>query len=643
MSNSYGWAGTILWVDLDKKKITKEPIPDDWKKKFLGGRGINVKILYDHIKPQTDPFSPENIAILGTGPLTGTLVGGRCDATALSPLTGILGDANAGGHWGAEFKFAGYDHIVFLGQSQKPVYIWVDDDKVEIRDASELWGKNFWETTEYIRRLENDPTIQVIGIGQAGENLVRYAAVMNSFARANGRTGVGAVLGSKRVKCVASRGTKGIKIARPKKFLRLIKEMYQNSVGTPMYEWYPKYGTPMLTEHKNMLETLPIKNWSLNTTENVDPISGKTFLEKFATKNRGCHGCFFHCDHHFRTDTFQGLGVEYETMNAFGLRSGNFTDLETIFEAANLSNQFGLDVVSTGGSIALAMDLFERGVLTLKDTDNIDLQWGSREAITRCIRKIAFREGFGDLLAEGPYRMAQVIGGIAPSRVVHFKKMDPTAVETRNMKAWALSYATSTVGGHHCRGLLKAEGMQATEEQVIKLFGTTDVMNPKLYETKGKPKGVQYYQRIATICDSVGLCLFNTFWCGYPTYLEQINDLTNAATGADLDQNSFVEAADRIWLLEMAFNAREGITIEDDLPCERLQKEPLAVGKYKGDVLDPKPFKKMLQAWYKMVGADAETGIPTFEALTRLSLSNAAEELVKMGKIKKPSKGKRKG
>jgi aldehyde:ferredoxin oxidoreductase len=635
MGQDYGWAGTILWVDLDRKKITKERIPNEWKKLFLGGRGMNVKILFDNVKAGTDPLSPENVAVLGTGVLTGTLVGGRCDATALSPLTGILGDANAGGHWGAEFKFAGYDTIVFTGQSDKPVYIWIDDDTVEIRDASDLWGKNFWETTEQVRKLENDPSVQVIGIGQAGENLVKYAAVMNSFARANGRTGVGAVLGSKKVKCVATRGTKGVKIARPKEFLRLITRMYKDSVGTPMYDWYPKYGTPMLTEHKNMLETLPVKNWSMNTLDDVDAMSGETFLKKFATKNRACHGCFFHCDHYFRSGNLEGLGVEYETMNAFGLRSGNFKDMETVFECANLANQYGLDVVSTGGSIALAMDLFERNIITLKDTDQIDLTWGNRESMVKCIHKIAHRDGFGDLLAEGPYLMAQKIGGIAPSRVVHFKKMCPTAVETRNMKAWALSYATSTVGGHHCRGLLKAEGMQATKEQVMELFGTTDVMNPKLYETQGKPKGVQYYQRLATICDSTGICLFNTFWCGYPTYIEQINEMFNAATGADYSTEDFVRAADRIWLLEMSINAREGMTIEDDIPCERLQKEPLSVGKYKGDVLDPEPFRDMLKAYYKRVGANPETGIPTYEALHKLDMPDVAEELLKLGKTEK--------
>ena len=632
MGQDYGWAGKILWVDLNEKKVSIERIPDEWKKNFLGGRGMNVKILFDNVKAGTDPLSPENVAVLGTGVLTGTLVGGRCDATALSPLTGILGDANAGGHWGAEFKFAGYDTIVFTGRSDKPVYIWIDDDTVEIRDASGLWGKNFWETTEQVRRNENDPSVQVIGIGQAGENLVKYAAVMNSFARANGRTGIGAVLGSKNVKCIATRGTKGVKIARPKEFLRLIARMYKDSVGTPMYDWYPKYGTPMLTEHKNMLETVPVKNWSLNTLDDVDAMSGETFLKKFATKNRACHGCFFHCDHYFRSGKLEGLGVEYETMNAFGLRSGNFKDMETVFECANLANQYGLDVVSTGGSIALAMDLFERDIITLKDTDQIDMTWGNRESMVKCIHKIAHRDGFGDLLAEGPYLMAEKIGGDAPSRVVHFKKMCPTAVETRNMKAWALSYATSTVGGHHCRGLLKAEGMQATEEQVMELFGTTDVMNPKLYETKGKPKGVQYYQRLATICDSTGICIFNTFWCGYPTYIEQINEMFNAATGADYSMEDFTSAADRIWLLEMSINAREGITIEDDIPCERLQKEPLTVGKYKGEVLEPEPFREMLKAYYKRVGANPETGVPTSEALNNLGMPDVAEALQKLGK-----------
>jgi aldehyde:ferredoxin oxidoreductase len=633
MSEEYGWGGKILWVDLDKKQIEKQPIPLQWKKQFIGGRGINMKILFDNLKAETDPLSPGNVFIQGTGPLTGTLVGGRTESTGRSPLTGFLGDANAGGHWGAELKFAGYDHVVFTGQSDKPVYLWVDDDTVELRDAADLWGKNVWEMTDIIRKRENDPNIQVLGIGQAGENLVKFACVMNTYARASGRTGLGAVLGSKKVKCIACRGTKGVKIARPKEFLELIKKIYDWSVNSEFYEWYPKYGTSMLTEHKNMIQTLPVKNWTLNTLPDVDKTSGKTFHEKFTTKNRACNGCFFHCDHFFKAGDIQGPGVEYETMNAFGLRSGNFTSIPTILECANLSNQYGLDVVSAGGTLALAMDLYERGMLTKKDTDGIELTWGNREAMLQCIHKIVFREGFGDLLAEGPYLMAQQIGGDAPSRVVHFKGMCPTSVEIRQMKAWALGYATSTVGATHVRGILKAEGMQATKEQVIELFGTADVMDPVLYDTVGKPKGVQYYQRLATLCDCLEICLFNTFWCGYPTYHEHLHELFNAATGLDIELDDFISAADRTWLLEMAINTREGYTWEDDMPCERFQTDPLSVGKYKGEVLEPEPFKEMLKAYYKLVGADPETGRPDYDALVDLSMPEVAEELVALGKI----------
>lgn len=636
MSREYGWAGKILWVDLNRKEVRKEAIPLKWRRLFVGGRGINMKILFDNLKGGTDPLSPENVFIQATGPLTGTLVGGRTESSARSPLTGFLGDANAGGHWGAELKFAGYDHIVFTGQSDKPVYLWIDDETVELRDASDLWGRSTWEMTDMIRRRENDPGIQVLGIGQGGENLVKYACVINTFARANGRTGLGAVLGSKKVKAIAVRGTKGVKIARPKEFLELVKKIYGWSVNSEFYEWYPKYGTPMLTEHKNMIQTLPIKNWTLNTTPDVDKVSGKTFLEKFTTKNRACNGCFFHCDHYFKAGDIQGPGVEYETMNAFGLRSGNFDSLPTIFECANLCNQYGLDVVSTGGSMALAFDLYEQGILTRNDTDGIEMTWGSRDAMVECIHKIARREGFGDLLAEGPYLMAQKIGGEAPSRVVHFKGMCPTSVEFRHMKAWALSYATSTVGATHVRGLLKAEGMQATKEQVMQLFGTVDVMNPALYDTVGKPKGVQYYQRLATLCDALEICIFNTFWCGYPTYLEHLHELFNAATGFDMEYDDFIEAADRIWLLEYAFNTREGFTWEDDMPCERLQTDPIRVGKYKGEILKPEPFREMLRAYYKLIGSNSETGRPTYEALNQLSMPEVAEELVAMGRIPKP-------
>jgi aldehyde:ferredoxin oxidoreductase len=279
------------------------------------------------------------------------------------------------------------------------------------------------------------------------------------------------------------------------------------------------------------------------------------------------------------------------------------------------------------------MDLYERGILTKKDTDSLELKWGNREAIIKCVHKIATREGFGDLLAEGPYIMAQKIGGKAPSLVMHFKKMCPTSNEVRPMKGLALGYATSTVGATHLRGVNRAEGGAATREQVMELFGTEDMMNPTLYDTVGKPKGVQYYQRLAAICDCLEICKFNTFWTSYPTYIKQLARLFNLVTGVESNENQFEEIADRVYLLEKAFNTREGYTWKDDLPCERMQNEPISDGKHKGEVLNRESFIEMLKAYYKITGCDIETGIPTYQTLSKLGLSEVADQLVALGKI----------
>ncbi|RLA89794.1 MAG: aldehyde ferredoxin oxidoreductase, partial [Deltaproteobacteria bacterium] len=410
----YGWAGKIIELDLTSKKILVKPLSRDLAERFVGGRGINMKFLFDEIKPNTDPLGPENVLIFGTGPLTGTIVGSRTQVSTKAPMTGFLGDSNSGGHWGAELKFAGYDHIIIKGRSEKPVYLFIDDDEIEIRDASHLWGKNIWEVTDIIRDEESDSEIQVLGIGLAGENLVRFAAIMNTFSRANGRTGVGAVMGSKRLKCIAVRGTKGVSIADPERFLNHIKEIYQKATTSPMFDHYPVYGTPILTDMKAELGNLPVKNWSDITIEGVENVTGKALVEKYAQKNRACYGCFYHCDHFFmvKEGKYQGVigpGLEYESVNGLGPRIGN-TDFPTILHGINIVNDYGLDVVSTGGSIALAMDLYERGIITEKDTGGIPIRWGDGDVIIDLIHKIAKREGFGDLLAEGPYYMAKKIG-----------------------------------------------------------------------------------------------------------------------------------------------------------------------------------------------------------------------------------------
>jgi aldehyde:ferredoxin oxidoreductase len=632
MNTWFGWAGRILEVDLSRGKVIKTLLPRDWVKRFLGGRGIQMKILFDRVKSGIDPFSPKNVLILGTGPLTGTMVGSRCQATSKSPLTGFLGDSNAGGHWGAELKFAGYDHIVVSGKSKEPVYLFIDDDHVEIRKAGDLWGRNVWETTERLREEIGDPELQILSIGEAGENLVLYAAIMNSFTRAFGRTGMGAIMGSKRLKAVAVRGTRGIKIAKPKEFIDTVKSIYEKSVTNPMYQWYPKYGTPILTDKKAYLGNLPVKNWSDISIEGVENVTGEAFVTHYVKKNRACYGCFYHCDHFYQAGNISGPGLEYEAVNAFGPRVGN-THFPTILEATNLANQYGLDVVSTGGSIALAMDLYERGVITEKDTDGLEMKWGNREAILQCIHKIAKREGFGNLLAEGPYLMAQQIGGEAPSRVMHFKRLDPTAVEVRPFKGQALSYATSTRGADHLRGLLKAEaiGHQVTMDQAVQLFGTPDVTDPALYDTVGKPKGVYWYQKLSILCDCLEICKFNTFWAGYPVYFEDLGKLLSTATGVELSVDELERITERVLMLEKAINAREGYTRKDDLPCERMINEPIPRGPFKGEVLHLEDFEKMLDAYYELSGCDVKTGIPKEERLFAFDLPEVAKELKALG------------
>ncbi|MEM3755241.1 MAG: aldehyde ferredoxin oxidoreductase N-terminal domain-containing protein, partial [Candidatus Bathyarchaeia archaeon] len=412
MNEWYGYAGRILRIDLSKQKIVKAELNKSLAKAFIGGRGINSKILFDEVNPGIDAFSPENLLIFGTGPATGTigLGTGRYTVSSKSPLTGILGDANSGGFWAPELKYAGYDHIIIKGISSDPVYLWIDDDHVELRDAKHLWGLDTWQTDKAIKQEIGDEDIQIACIGQAGENLVRYACIINNLARAAGRTGMGAVMGSKRLKAIAVRGSKDVKIAKQKEYIEYVNELCKRIYESPLYKEVSTIGTPILVEKCRARNLFPVNNFQYTqwSEEKIEAISGKTFHEKFSIRSKACFGCPIHCSHFYsiKEGPYAGTvgeGIEYEVIGPFGIQTGT-PDIMMIVKAHELCSKYSIDTCSCGNVIATAMEWYQKGIITKEDTGGIELKWGDVEAIMDLVKKICFKEGFGRILAEGVKR-----------------------------------------------------------------------------------------------------------------------------------------------------------------------------------------------------------------------------------------------
>ncbi|MHA2408137.1 MAG: aldehyde ferredoxin oxidoreductase family protein [Candidatus Ranarchaeia archaeon] len=470
----YGWAGTILRVGLTKEKIDKKPLTKELAYNFLGGRGFNAKVLWDEIKPGIDPLGPENVLCIGVGPLNGTAMpmSGRFNITCKSPLTGILGDGNAGGYWAPELKFAGYDQIVITGRSEKPVYLWINDDCVEIKDASHLWGKTTWESEKIIQE-EHGKDVQVCGIGQAGENLVRASTTIANLFR-SGSPGSGAVWGSKRLKAIVVKGTKGVKIADPEKFLELVEkdhefllknEYIQGTIvglGTPGYApyWY-----------------WPQDARGLTAEEAKAKVGGEVLHEMYVSQLKGCFNCLAPCGRYYNINTgkyagTRGKAPEAATIITMGFYCGNL-NLASILKLNNLCNQYGLNTYPAGDAIQLAMRLYEKGVITKKDTDGLSLEWGNEEAQFELVHKMALREGFGNKLAEGPYVFAKIIGKGAENLYPH------NYGYSRGSGYYGLPlgllYMTSTRGADHLRGvseryppmLWKGRGLSKLNESAI--------------------------------------------------------------------------------------------------------------------------------------------------------------------------------
>jgi len=635
-----GYAGRILRVDLTRGETFVEPLTRELAENYIGGRGINVKFLYDEVKAGIDPLSPENKLIVGTGPLTATLApsSGRYNLTTKSALTGIFGDSNSGGHWAPELKFAGFDHIIVEGQSPRPVYLWIENGVVEIREAGPLWGRNTREVTAGIQKELGDRSVQVMCIGPAGVNRVRYACPVNNLTRAPGRGGTGAVMGAKNLLGIAIRGTGDIKVARPKEFLETVKAYFDRIKKHAGAQTRAVYGTPFLTRIANETGWISYKNiQQCQNDEIAEKLSAERFLEGWVVKSKACFNCPVHCSHYYlvKEGPYAGVrseGLEFVGVACFGLKTG-VDYFPAILKANLMANQYGMDAGYLGDMISWAMECFEEGILTEKDTDGLKLNFGNYEAMLALIDKISHREGFGDFLAENIIVASEKLGEESKKYAHHIKGLT-VIPDLRIGYGYALGHAVSTVGAHHLRGaVMGEEGMVRgfSDELAEKMFGTKEAKNP--FVPTGKGKTVQWYEQGNIIADCGNICKFITTPYANMGLLE-ISDmalLLGHATGIDFSEEDLKTAAERILALERAFNVREGVGRNADTLPPRMW-EPVPDGPLKGFQFKRDEWDQALDEYYKIHDWNKQ-GVPTRKTLEKLGLSYVTDELERLERL----------
>ncbi len=602
-----GYIGKLIRVNLTDKVIKVEKLNMIYAKDFIGGRGLGSKYLYEEIDPQIDALSPENKLIFMTGPVTGTYAtcAGRFNVVAKAPLTGTIGAANSGGYFGPELKFAGYDGIIFEGKANKPVYLHINDDLIELKDASHLWGKDVFETTDTLIN-ENEEDAKVACIGPAGENLVLFAGIMNDKDRAAGRSGLGAVMGSKNLKAIIVKGTNGIGVANPLQFNKAVADARQklnlNGV-TQKGGGLATYGTEVLVNILNEMHALPTRNWLESRFEDAEKISGEALVENYLVKNKACYACPIGCGRVIKIPDgkYKGIvaGPEYEAGWSFGASCG-VSDLNAINKANHVCNMLGLDPITMGATIACAMELYEKGYITEDDLGGRELKFGDADSILSWTEKTGYREGFGDLLALGSYRLAEKFG--YPELSMTVKKQEMPAYDGRAIQGMGLSYATSNRGGCHVRGYV-------TSTEVLGIPMKTDPLS-----TEGKAPLLKLFQDLTALVDSSDICLFTTFGIGLP----EISGILRGTIGIEETNEELLKVGERIWNLEKLFNLEAGLTRQDDMLPPRLLNEPVTSGPSKGKVTE---LEVMLNEYYKVRGWDME-GIPSEEKLQELSLEN---------------------
>ncbi|MFW9977093.1 MAG: aldehyde ferredoxin oxidoreductase C-terminal domain-containing protein [Candidatus Thorarchaeota archaeon] len=613
----YGYMGKILRVNLSTGSITEEFPDEETLRKYLGGSGLATKYLFDETEAGIDPLGPENKLIFMTGPLTGTHSPstGRYSVVTKAPLTNGWGQANSAGFWGRDFKRSGFDGVIFEGISPKPVYLLTEDGKAELVDASELWGKNTSETTRILKE-KHGPKFNVACIGIAGEKLVKYAAIMNdcdeeNWGRAAGRCGVGAVMGSKNLKAIASKGTLQIPIADPEKYREEAKQRFDWVNQSILKMTLEVYGTATMVDLVNVKGGIPTKNWQTGVFENAEAINGTAINDKILVKRKPCFACPIHCGRiaEIKAGPFKskGEGPEYETISSFGTMCG-VDNLEAITLAHFLCNEYGLDTISAGSSVAFAMECYQRGILKPEDVDGLDFSWGNAQLIVDIVEKIAKREGVGDFLAEGTMRMSQKLGQGSEHFAMHVKGLELPGYDSRAAKVTGLAYAVANRGGDHITAYIEGPAFLSMPFMIVE---DADVGDP-LKEIPETALIVKNFEDSLGNFDAIGGCKF----MGMVLTADDWASLISSLMGIDMSADEFRRTGERIYNLERAYILREGFTRADDTLPPRLLEDPLPEGPAEGHVVD---LDILLDAYYQYRGWD-EYGRPTIEKLKELDL-----------------------
>jgi aldehyde:ferredoxin oxidoreductase len=611
----------IAFIDLRDGSIEITPLSLDLREKFLGGRGINMYLLSRYYSSSLDPFSPENPLIFGAGLLTGTLgFGSRINITAKSPESGHLGDSSMGGEFGAELVKAGLSHLVITGKSKNPVYLLIRNGEIEIRDAQKLKGLDTVETQKRIRIELGDEKVRVACIGVAGENLVRYAAIRSGMKNAAGRTGMGAVMGSKNLKAVAARGTLDIRISEPEKYLRYYLNTLKKLMETKWAQALGKLGTPLLFKYANAMGILSVRNNQLTTVGDRGHHLEAEALEPYSTGMLSCFACPAHCRHRFsieegRYKGTKGEGPEYASIGSFGTKLGNL-DLENIIYAVELCNHYGLDTISTGSYIAWAMELYQRGIIDQERT-GLPLVWGDGDSVIELIHRIANRKDFGDVLAEGPFAK-KVFGEASHDYLLEVKNFPIEMTDERLPKSFALGMATSTRGACHMRSRPSLDILGLPEEVLKRIYGGS--VNNNFSSYSGKGRMVWWHELLNAVSDALGVCRFLTvFSSPHALQYRQFSRLISLSTGLNLGAKDLKTIGERIYTLERMMLIKDGFSRQEDTLPERYFSEPVPEGPARGEVILREEFDKMLDEYYRLHGWD-QNGVPKRTTLKRLEI-----------------------